>query len=614
MKHCLPVLLLLLSPGLFAQEPAGLRVTHTLLGEAPPPLRESVIWEETFENGIPEDWVNQENGGVAFWEYRGPDTSPSNDVGTRGSCLPDGTTGAPLESETWSDGFVIFDSNWWDDPEGPCGNLGSGEAPGPHLAVLEMPEIDLSAYDKVGITFTQYAKNYQADMRVELRTGGSDWQTVWSDTLIINEETEKDAGVRINITTLAALQAAVQIRFVFEGQYYFWMLDDVAVVELDANNLFISDPGYGDFDFDAADHPTGFEDMEYGLYPDEFAPQLTCSARAHNYGAETQTGVGLQVTVIRDADGSQLYSGNSPETLTLLTMEQALLETGAYNMPGITGGYSLAYEVYQNEAEESEEDNRDTVRFAITDVTYARDKGPVKGVIVPQEAFADEGYEIGNIYLATAAGTWAYSVSAALAVGSSVGTNIYAALYEFSVDTAINAGLLAVSDWVTITPEMVNGAGQLNLVHLPFDTPVGLDNGHAYLAVVGCLAPADQMLVGTNGVADPFSSWIHFFSNLNWFYLTQVPIVRLNIGVLPGVAAPTDTASATQPWPNPADECIHVTAAETGVPLVLTDLAGNILRQWTASTGVNRLSVANLASGTYLLRTGHTWQRIVVEH
>ncbi|MBL7942684.1 MAG: hypothetical protein JNM00_07950, partial [Flavobacteriales bacterium] len=276
-----------------AQLPAENRVTYKSLVGMPAPLRESVIWQETFESGIPGDWINSETGGIAYWEYRGPDTTPSNDVGTRGSCLPEGTLGAPIQSPTAGDGFVIFDSNWWDDPIGPCGNLGSGDAPAPHLAILQTPSFDLSAYDKVGFSFYQYAKDYDVDMRVEVSISGGAWTDVWTENMIVNAETPKDQLVRINITDEAALQSDVRIRFVFDGQYYFWMIDDVALLELDENNIHIFRPGYGDFDFDAPDHPTGFEEMEYGLYPDEFAPELKFSAWASNYGAAVQTDVGL---------------------------------------------------------------------------------------------------------------------------------------------------------------------------------------------------------------------------------------------------------------------------------------------------------------------------------
>jgi hypothetical protein len=74
---------------------------------------------------------NTESSGIAAWEYRGPLTTPNNEEGSRGSCIAEGTTGAVLLSETWSNGFVIFDSNWWDNPDNPCTdeNFGTGPAP-----------------------------------------------------------------------------------------------------------------------------------------------------------------------------------------------------------------------------------------------------------------------------------------------------------------------------------------------------------------------------------------------------------------------------------------------------------------------------------------------------
>ena len=75
-----------------------------------------VIWFEDFANGIPSDWTSTETSGIASWEYRGPNTTPGVDVGSRGSCVAPGTVGQPIVSPSAANGFVIFDSNWWDNP------------------------------------------------------------------------------------------------------------------------------------------------------------------------------------------------------------------------------------------------------------------------------------------------------------------------------------------------------------------------------------------------------------------------------------------------------------------------------------------------------------------
>ena len=91
---------------------------------------ETIIWSEDFSNGIPSTWLNYgtANGTSdpdAKWEYRGPNTTPSNSVGSRGAYMSAQT---PIASATASNGFVIFDSDYLDNG-GIAGNFGNGPVP-----------------------------------------------------------------------------------------------------------------------------------------------------------------------------------------------------------------------------------------------------------------------------------------------------------------------------------------------------------------------------------------------------------------------------------------------------------------------------------------------------
>lgn len=582
-------------------------------------LKESVIWTEDFANGIPNDWVNNSADEISYWEYRGPDTDPDIETGARGSCFPDGVTGEPVESATWANGFVIFDSNWWDDPVGPCGNLGSGPAPGPHTAWLETQSFDLSAIPRVGISFTQHVKNYQAEQSVEVSISNGPWQEVFQNNLLINQETDDGQIIRINITNEAAGQPDVRIRFLFDGQYYYWMLDDIKLLELDENNLHLNSTTYGDFDFYDPDHPTGFEFMEYGQYPDELAPELRFSCMAENYGTAVQTDAGLSIEVIEDAGGSVIHTGTSTETFNLQPGGETELRAGNFDMPGNLGSYSIRYETYQNEEENSPADNIDTLHFSISDVTYARDKGPVEGVFVPDEEFDDTPYEIGNVYLITANGINAHSISAALTAGSVAGSEIYGAIYEFNADTTINADLIATTQSVILTEDMINDVGESNLVHMYFDTPVALQSGYAYLVVAGCDEGSNAALFGANGEADIFTTWIRFFPT-DWFYLLQTAIVRLNIGPVVGVEENKTGANEISLWPNPVNNRLHlsISSFEERGEITILDIAGRVVMRESFqknTSGNTALDISELTEGCYQLVVGNMKpQQFVVQH
>ncbi|MBL7942597.1 MAG: T9SS type A sorting domain-containing protein, partial [Flavobacteriales bacterium] len=291
---------------------------------------------------------------------------------------------------------------------------------------------------------------------------------------------------------------------------------------------------------------------------------------------------------------------NSSETFNLQPTGETLLRAGSFQMPETLGWYSIAYQAYQNETEESPEDNHDTLHFAITDITYARDKGPVEGVILPQDDLSSLPYEIGNIYVATAGGTQAHSVSAAISIGTSVGAEVYARLYEFAVDTTIEANLIATSDPITVTSAMLNDANDLVLTHFIFDSPINLQNGYSYLATIACDEGADQMLVGSNGDANEFSSWVLFESD-QWFYLTHVPIVRLNIGDITSVAE-GENKPALQLFPNPADGYFVLSGAAIGSNFSVYDAQGKMMKQGVVKNTVTRIETSDLSPGMYVLR------------
>src|SRR5574343_1748307 len=117
-----------------------------------------VLYNWDFANGLPADWTNTSTNPIAIWEYRGPSTDPNNSVCSRGSCA---SGSLPLNSQTLSNGFFIFDSNYWDDPGNACGDgFGTGPAPAPHDASLTSGTLNFTGYTSVVITFQQQFRHY----------------------------------------------------------------------------------------------------------------------------------------------------------------------------------------------------------------------------------------------------------------------------------------------------------------------------------------------------------------------------------------------------------------------------------------------------------------------
>ncbi|MBL0316305.1 MAG: hypothetical protein IPP69_11175 [Flavobacteriales bacterium] len=147
------------------------RMTAQVLGEP------FIVWD--FADGIPSDWQSGINSttDLAHWEYRGPSTVPDHTVGARGTCSG---VAVPIPSQTQSNGFVIFDGNYWDDSGTACGGaIGSGIDPGPHTTWLITPAVDLTSLTGAVLTFQQQYRSYQATTRVDISTDeGNNWTTI----------------------------------------------------------------------------------------------------------------------------------------------------------------------------------------------------------------------------------------------------------------------------------------------------------------------------------------------------------------------------------------------------------------------------------------------------
>ena len=122
------------------------------------------FWTEDFSNGIPSSWQEGHAAGSASapWIYRGPGTTPGVNTGSQGAYA--GTQG-PIMSSTASNGFMIFDSDYYDNG-GTAGNFGSGQYPSNtpaspgHVGTLTTDSIDCSMYSDVTILFNSfYNKN-----------------------------------------------------------------------------------------------------------------------------------------------------------------------------------------------------------------------------------------------------------------------------------------------------------------------------------------------------------------------------------------------------------------------------------------------------------------------
>jgi len=561
--------------------------------------RGDILWSETFENGIPDDWNNSEINEIAHWEYRGPATSPDIYIGSRGSCIPEGAAGSePIESATWGNGFAIFDSNYWDDNIGPCvDGFGTGPSPAPHDAYLELPSLNFDDDLEVFMRFHQFFKEWTGNTLayIEHSVDGGNWTTFYELDIVQGNATEPNDVVSMNIGEFAAGHNDVKIRFHFEGTYYYWMIDDIEFYVPEQNDLVIVNTSTAEFDIYDPDNETGFENMEYTMFPDEMPPYFDFEVEIFNAGSQSQSDVVLSVE-IENIDTEEIIYSETSLASNMVSQQVSYFTVPAFSMPSVIGEYVIRYSIDQVEEDEIPVDNIDEFFFNINDVTYARDHRSTSGIYVPQQQFWTTHYEMGNMFVVSEADMNLHSISVGVGLGSTSGTSIYAALYRMNINNFGETELLSQTPDFEIYGEAQNSIGDDKTMVVPFDEPISLDQDSAYLVVAGVPSGPQNVFFATSGAAEPLTSWVRFFPN-SWYYMEEIPLVRMNFGEVVGIDDTAQTPQVTsQIFPNPWSEFgtvrfqLHENA---DVRIVIHDYLGRKAKE---------LSVGNLPEGTHTQR------------
>lgn len=212
---------------------------------------QTVIYSETF------DAANQPAGSLvpSGWTVQnladsGPGPTPND---TLWRFTPDGTAsnGAywnnrpSIQSPSGASGAIVFDSDFLDNAGIPGASCAAGVSViscAPHEGVITSPDFDASNFNSVTLKFYQYFRGFDCRTFVEVSNdGGNNWTTFQVNQditdLPFGGESDLFDPQILNISSVAAGQSNVQIRFRFEGEYYFWIIDDIFVLDAVAEDL-----------------------------------------------------------------------------------------------------------------------------------------------------------------------------------------------------------------------------------------------------------------------------------------------------------------------------------------------------------------------------------------
>ncbi len=391
-------------------------LSHTV-GEAPmslptPQARVNSgqnIWSEDFANGIPANWTNQslDTAGKpnALWEYRGANTTPNINTGSRGAFA--GTQG-PVQSPTRANGFVIFDSDWRDN-NGNAQTMGQGTAATPHASRLITPNINMANVPFGRVSFNTFARKFAATFAFCISRDGG---TTWPDTINIYSALAVNAASpnnQVRNIDFQAGTATVKLQWLFDARnalaganglgYYFWMIDDIVVSARPSNDisLDLAEVIQGPLDTVIAGNPFYAVVPKISNSQNQHIP-TTFVATIANRGSNNQPNAKVNVNVKKL--GSSVYTNtstpsifNAPTGVAAAT-RQVFMQNNPWTLPASadTGVYQIEFTASSDSTDASPADNVSAINYVrSTDIFSAAYFPPYNNLITRSASFATNG-------------------------------------------------------------------------------------------------------------------------------------------------------------------------------------------------------------------------------
>lgn len=331
-------------------------------------------------------------------------TDPSNALWTWTSTglgayiFGDGAGISPIKSKSFCNGAAIFDSGYLD--YGDAGTSGSGPCPwNPHEGALISPVIDISSANVFGVSllFNQSMQRFWAGEQYV--TYSLDGGTTWADDILLNSDytylsVNPSTGtgyyneeIRIRLPG-AENSNNLRIRFRFSGYAYWWVIDDVRIVETEANNL-ISQSNF-------------YAIPPWAMVPTDQVYPYWAENDILNAGAAPQNNVVLNHTIKNDATKEVIYNENlNYGTIAPDFLAENIIFPESVDVPSTMADYTGVYSVDQDEEDFDLTNNSNTFHFSVGGSVLAHEDASTRAVAVATGVYDDGApysYGYGNVF------------------------------------------------------------------------------------------------------------------------------------------------------------------------------------------------------------------------
>ena len=568
-----------------------------------------VIWSEDFGGGFPSGWnsytvntgagnsgASAGNTATAPWKHSMVGSwGYWNSVGTSGG-NPTGPATA-INSTTSANGFLISDidsANHWN------GNSGASSGSSYHFieSYFTTSSIDLSGYANVSLEFEHsFRLNNSIDLTVSISTDSINWTSYNVQGNATNNQASADPEyLSLNISAVAGNSATAYVKVGWNARVYFWMLDDMKIVETPDNKIDLSETSFGGWYTTPTTNGFG---LEYTLIPMKqiIANPYTFEGEVTNLGALNQT-AHINVNVL-DESSSSVFTTISADSI--LFPQDTMIFVGQNKFtPNSTGLYT--FDTWAS----SVDTISDTMSSfsAVTDNVYGRDNGTMSS-----------SYELGRSCGGMIVGSYfdvydtddLASLSVYMKDNSVPGALIYAMIYE--IDDSNDKIYLAQSDDYAITANDLN-----NWTTISFDDDFSLVPG-TYMAAIGSYAsPIDTSVIAMAQYTYPTTCYIQKNGCLtgtqsfgSWYWLSRAPMIRMNFAVVSSIEENIFEGKISV-YPNPTNRILNldmmgVTPSEYQIKF--TNILGEII--YVSSENISGIyndviDLSSFGKGTYVIQ------------
>ncbi len=575
------------------------------------------VYYEDFDGALPAGWTFVNPNTNCSWQW---DTLYRPGQFTTGI--------SRMLSTTASNGFLLLPIDLCNTPTAsPMDNL------------VVSPAIPIPQMAVVYVRFEQYLVyccNASNDLVLECSTDGLTWDTYDAvPNLGVNVLSTNPQELTINVTNTLANADTAYLRFRASGSTaYFWMLDDLEILDGDSTSLLMQD-FRNVFSRNHQFNPT------YTTVPRALMEPIEFEADVLNDGFFSQNGVTTNVNIFNEAGFGgapgfgQVSSLSSTLGSSILSQEDTTIVVDNPAYINLRSGDFRVDGTISSPLGVGSSPGQFTRRFSVGDTVFARDDGGYGGTAGPSD------------YVGGGNDNDAWGLLYEMLGDSGVATSI--SIYVPN-DTDLVGVAIQPRIWPFDDSQATIGAAIGNPLGIqPFSTTIGLADLDSWLVLPYLTAPLleqdSQYVVGweqisgaANGLTfsaarDGSSSaiapdvtnfcFLNEAGNARWFWVPTIAAVRLNFGPNPAngnfVVGLNEAKDAEfKMMPNPANNQVFIQFDKNqSFNLELIDMKGRVvLHKRVTDANSTVIDVSGFDSGIYYLRAidenGSRTQKLIV--